>query len=260
MVLEETLLLSVVCCVKMLTISLLTLLLTGAAAQACILKVQVNDFPPYSYWQDGRWQGSRVVLAERLAAKLRCKTDYLDVAWGRALLLMQQGELDLMFNLTKTKEREAAMFFLSPHHTETLVLAVTADMAQWRFISSLNDLRTFPGSIAITQGSYLGAAFSAFAKDPMQAKKIVAVAHRKAKTELVLKGRAQAVVEDRDYLNYAISNFPAYQSLQVTPLIISETQVYAALSKKSQLGQRAGEFELAIAELIKEDLWSVDAQ
>ena len=245
---------------KNLRLALLFLLLATSSAQACTIKVQVNEFPPYSYWQEGRWQGNRVVLAERLAAKLKCKTDYLDVAWGRALLLMQQGELDLMFNLTKTKEREAAMLFLAPHHTETLVLAVTAEMSQWRFISNLNDLRIFPGTIAITQGSYLGASFTAFMKEPMQAKKIVAVAHRKAKTELVLKGRAQAVVEDRDYLNYAISNFPAYQSLQLTPLIISETQVYAALSKKSPLSQRTDEFELAIAELIKEDLWSVDAQ
>jgi len=246
--------------VNILLLPLLALLMMVSGAQACTLKVQVNDFPPYSYWQEGRWQGSRVVLAERLAAKLKCKTNYLDVAWGRALLLMQQGELDLMFNLTKTKEREAAMLFLAPHHTETLVLAVTAEMSQWRFISSLNDLRIFPGSIAITQGSYLGAAFAAFVNEPVQAKKIVSVAHRKAKTELVLKGRAQAVVEDRDYLNYAINNFPAYQSLQLTPLVLSETQVYAALSKKSPLWQRADEFELAIAELIKEDLWTVNAQ
>lgn len=238
---------------------MLGLLLGISAAQACTIKVQVNDFPPYSYWQDGRWQGSRVVLSERLAAKLNCKAEYLDVAWGRALMLMQQGELDLMFNLTKTKERDAVMLFLAPHHTETLVLAVTAEMAEWRFISNLNELRIFPGTIAVTQGSFMGSAFATFAAEPLQAKKIVAVPHRKAKTELVLKGRAQAVVEDKDYLEYAISNFPAYQTLQLTPLILSETQVYAVLSRKSSFYSRASELELAIAELIKEGHWSAEA-
>lgn len=114
-----------VSCVNILTSSLLVLLLVMAKAQACTIKVQVNDFPPFSDWLDGRWQGSRVVLAERLAVKLRCKTHYLDVAWGCALLLMQQGELHLIFHLTKTKEREAFMLFLSAHYPGTWVLAVT---------------------------------------------------------------------------------------------------------------------------------------
>ncbi len=229
------------------------------SAQACTIRVQVNDFPPYSYWQDGRWQGSRVVLAERLAAKLHCNTEYLDIAWGRALLLMQQGKLDLMFNLSKTPEREQAMLFLAPHHTETLVLAVTSEMTEWHFISNLKELRLFPGTIALTQGGYMGPQFNAFAKDPIQAKKIVLMPHRKAKTELVLKGRAQALIEDKDYLQYAISNFPAYQKLVLTPLVLSQTPVYAALSRKSVVFSRAAEFELAIAELIKEGHWSADA-
>lgn len=238
----------------------LILCLASIDAVSCTLKVQVHDFPPYSYLVDRQWQGSRVVLSQRLASKLGCQLQYLDVSWGRALRLMQSGELDLMFNLTKTKGRSSFMVFLAPHHTEVLSMAVHKNLPQWQHLSSFADLKNFPGQIAITQGSFLGEAFESFAADPIQHAKLLAVPHRKAKNELVLKGRADAVIEDQAYLRYAISTFPEYQQLLLTSFVIAETEVYLALSKKSPWFSRQAEMEQAIAELQHAGLWHSELQ
>lgn len=219
------------------------------------MKVQVNEFPPYSYFQDQAWQGSRVVLSQRLAAKLNCQIEYLDVPFGRALLLIEQGKLDFIFNLTKTEARNKTMLFLAPHQLEVLVLGVLKSYPEWLQLQSLAELLQFPGRIALTTGSYLGPVMENVRVSPEYADKFIDVADRRAKNELVLKGRAQAVIEERDYLQYAIENFPDYQNLVITPLILSESPVYLAFSRKSPLFHRQEEISQAIIELQKAGLW-----
>lgn len=226
-----------------------------APVSACVIKVQVNEFPPYSYFQDQAWQGSRVVLSERLAAKLNCQVQYLEVPFGRALMLIEQGKLDLIFNLTKTDSRNQTMLFLAPHQLEVLVVGVHKSYPEWLGLNSLAELQQFPGRIALTTGSYLGIAVEKIRHNPKYAQNFIDVADRRAKNELVLKGRAQAVIEERDYLRYAIEIFPNYQNLVIAPLVLSETPVYLALSRKSALFGRHEEISQAIIELQKAGLW-----
>ena len=219
------------------------------------MKVQVHDFPPYSYIENGVWQGSRVVLSQRLAEKLNCNLEYLNVPFGRALMLMNEGKLDFIFNLTKTSDRQKTMLFIAAHHLEVLVLGVPSANPQWLQLNSVAEIQHFPGHIALTTGSYLGPVLEKMRVDPIFATKFIEVADRRAKNELVLKGRAQAVIEDRDYLKYAIENFSHYQHLVINPLILSESAVYMALSRKSPLYQRHDDIVQAVLELQKNQLW-----
>lgn len=222
-----------------------------------MMKVQVHEFPPYSYLQGTEWQGSRVVLSQRLAEKLNCRIEYLEVPFGRALMLVEEGKLDFIFNLTKTPARINSMLFLAPHHLEVLVVGVHKSYPEWLQLSTLTELQKFPGRIALTTGSYLGQAFEKMRVDPEFADKFIEVADRRAKNELVLKGRAQGVIEERDYLRYAIENFPNYQNIMITPLVLSEAPVYLALSRKSPFFQRNEEINQAIIELQKAGLWPI---
>jgi polar amino acid transport system substrate-binding protein len=224
-------------------------------ASACVIKVQVNEFPPYSHLEGKVWQGSRVVLSERLAKKLGCQIQYLDVPFARALLLMEQGDLDFMFNLTKTASRNQSMFFLSAHQREVLVLGVLKSYPDWLQLNSVAELINFPGRIAVTNGSYLGPTFEKLRNDPKYEDKFIHVTDRRAKNELVVKGRAQGVVEERDYLRYAIDNFPDYQNIVITPLVLSDSAVYMAISRKSVLFSRQTEISQAIIELQKAGAW-----
>lgn len=237
----------------------LLLLLLSPSLWACELKVQVSDFPPYSYQKDGEWQGSRVVLSQRLAKKLNCNVRFYDVPWARALLLMQQGELDLMFNLTPTPAREAYIWFSRPHHIEILAFATTLTEPEWLQISEIGQLAEFPGSIALTQGSYMGPTMSELLLQPAFKRKTIEVAERRIKNDLVLKDRAQGVVEDLDYLKFSRANFPEYQHVHITPLRLTTTPVSAGFSRKSLFFDKKPHIEQAIAELEQEGLWFSDS-
>lgn len=223
------------------------------SALSCVLRVHVNDFPPYSYKVDDQWQGSRVVLSKRLANKLQCDVEFLELTWARALAMMQSGELDLMFNLTITEERQKFIWFTLPHHHERLVFATT--LTEWQHTNSIKSLTQFPGIIAVTQGSFMGHEFMAMLQKPSFIRRVVAVSQRKAKNELVLKDRAQGLIEDYDFLKFAIANYPAYEHLQITPLVLTEQDVSAGLATNSPMYARKDDIELAICELEQQGLW-----
>ena len=235
------------CCCVLLTFPI--------SAQACVLRVQVSDFPPYSYQKDGEWLGSRVVLSQRLAQKLNCGVRFYDVPWARALILLQQGDLDLMFNLTPTPAREAFLWFSRPHHLEKLAFATTLTDPQWQHLKDLPKLAEFPGIIALTQGSYMGEPMMQLLQRSKFRHKTLEVAERRVKNELVLKDRAQGLVEDLDYLKFAIANFPEYHQLAITPLRLAQTKVSAGFSKNSVLFGQKRQLEQAIAELDADGLW-----
>ena len=237
----------------------LFLLLLGTPLWACELRVQVSDFPPYSYEKDGEWRGSRVVLTQRLAQKINCTVRFLDVPWARAFILMQQGDLDLMFNLTQTAERQHFIWFSRPHHLERLAFATTLAEPQWRQVSALAELFDFPGTIALTQGSFMGAEMQMMLQKPDFRQKTIEVAERRVKNELVLKDRAQGLVEDLDYLQFARANFPEYQHLVITPLRLTKTQVAAGFSKTSISPALLKQIEQAIAELDAAGLWFTES-
>lgn len=196
-----------------------------------------------------------MVLSQRLAQKLNCSVRFLDVPWARALLLMQQGDIDLMFNLTPTPDRQHYIWFSRPHHLERLAFATTLTDPQWQQISSIKALFNFPGTIALTQGSFMGAQMQTMLQQPTFRQKTIEVAERRVKNELVLKDRAQGLVEDLDYLRFARANFPEYQHLVITPLRLNETLVAAGFSKNSALASQQKQIELAIAELDQSGLW-----
>lgn len=224
-------------------------------SHACELRVQVSDFPPYSYQMNGQWLGSLVVLSERLAQKLNCDLKLLEVPWARALLLLRSGDLDLMFNMTPTMERKEFLWFSRAHHMERLAFATILTESNWRQVKQVNQLKEFPGFIALTQGAYMGDEMAKLLTLPAFRRKLIEVAERRAKNELVIQGRAQGLVEDYDYLQYAIANFPAYRDMHITPLIFSTTPVYLAISKQSPLMSMQADIERALAELDAAGLW-----
>lgn len=198
-------------------------------------------------------QPGRFVTA--VGKKINCGLRFYDVPWARALILLQQGDLDLMFNLTPTPTREAFLWFSQPHHLEQLAFATTLTEPQWQQLLDLTTLTEFPGTIALTQGSFMGKPMMLLLQQSKFRHQPLEVAERRIKNELVLKDRVQGLVEDLDYLKFAIANFPEYQQLAITPLRLLQTKVSAGFSKNSVLFKQKQQLVQAIAELDAEGLW-----
>jgi len=137
----------------------------------CQLRVRVTDYKPQYYQNEqGKWRGMAVELAEVLLKEAKCKPVYEISPWKRSLLLLKEGNLDMMMNLSITDERKKYLNFIGPQRDETILIAVRKE---FNFeINSLEDIKKLPGRIGIQIGSSFGKAFdSKYKSDPDFAKK-----------------------------------------------------------------------------------------
>ncbi|WP_167730443.1 transporter substrate-binding domain-containing protein [Terasakiella sp. SH-1] len=81
-------------------------------ARAEVLRAATLQFPPYSYEdQNGNVAGIAVETVRRLAKRLGYELDIKLYPWARALSLVKQGSVDMLFTAYKTKEREEYLYY-----------------------------------------------------------------------------------------------------------------------------------------------------
>ena len=74
--------------------------------------VGVNHAPPYRIVEAERVTGFYVDLFEEMAQRLDWNVRYVEAPFRRILLMMEQGEVDVMLGPLKTSEREAYMDYI----------------------------------------------------------------------------------------------------------------------------------------------------
>ncbi|WP_299872618.1 ABC transporter substrate-binding protein [uncultured Cocleimonas sp.] len=209
--------------------------LSSASAESCILKARVTNIPPLYYKDDsGEWSGLTVDLANVLLNEVGCKGDFESISWSRSLDLLKTGGIDMMMNLSKTKDREKFIHFIGPQSIETAQLLTKKNIAI--DINSLEDFKKLPGIVGYQQGSFYGKEF-----------------HEKLKSDPEFNGKFEVVFSQEFNLNKLksdriigilgqnYSGVSAQKDLlnsneyKVHPYIIHHNEVYFGFSKKSVL-------------------------
>lgn len=144
-----------------LLLALLLLLALPAVGEPLITLTGDSDYPPSSWFHEGRLYGVAARLVETaLAERQRTVDRFAEVPWQRALMMIKHGEADIIASLYHTKAREATLIYVpTPYMDDTLVLWVRAG-AEFPF-RRLADLRGKRGVMII--GYSAGAAFDAYA-------------------------------------------------------------------------------------------------
>ncbi|WP_164882418.1 substrate-binding periplasmic protein [Paenirhodobacter populi] len=100
----------------------------------------MEDFAPYNFRQDGRFQGLDIDILNAAAVAMNVRFDYLPLPWHRALLAFDNGQADALFQLTPTEQRSRTWRMVGPLRDTVIVFVTRAD-SPLRDIRSLNDLR-----------------------------------------------------------------------------------------------------------------------
>ena len=124
------------------------------ADEECVIKLRVNDSPP-SYFKDsnGHWTGFVVEQGTAVITEAGCKAEYRRAPWGRGMLLLEEGEIDMMGIMSITEERKKFAHFIGPHYYETFRLVVSKDSNY--NIDKHEDLRNLPKKIMLELGTLL---------------------------------------------------------------------------------------------------------
>lgn len=97
-----------------------------ASDEPCNLRVGWEEWYPLIHQQDGRLTGSEFELLNRLASQAGCTLEFVEVPWIRALQLLKQGQLDMLYGASRTAERETFARFSQSYRQEQMVLVVRA--------------------------------------------------------------------------------------------------------------------------------------
>lgn len=198
----------------------------------CVLRFALDTpFPPHILFAtDGQPHGINVQMIQLLAAEVGCRVRFVRSPWARSLKLLQQGELDVISQLTYNPQRAESMAFIGPHLTERMWLI--ADPAKVPALQQLTDLTSWPLNvqIAVLNGAYFGEALQLLRDDPVQRRRFYPMVSNQDKLALLESGRVQAVLEEELAWQFRIAGQPtSFQPL----LLVHAAPVYFGFSRKS---------------------------
>lgn len=138
-----------------------------SSASACSLKVGWEEWKPYIFEETGRITDPEYRHLMTYAEKADCQIEWVYAPWARALKLLANEELDLLYAAGKTAEREGYAQFSQPYRTEAIWLAIsdTGDDPTVDEISLedwLTKMVILEGAsrLGVIRGSYYGEAVS----------------------------------------------------------------------------------------------------
>ncbi len=217
---------------KMITATLISLLLGFSVYAECVLRFQTSESPP-SQFQDknGKWTGWIPEQAEVVAREIGCQIAYRKIPWGRALILFQEGQVDMMGGMSMTDERKNFTRFLGPHYFVVMKLLVKQDSNYP--IHTHEDLKKLPGKLAFRKGGWYGKEIDQLLKDESFLKKVDWITGRSqlpTTGERIRLGRVSGtpVGDVPGFLQQDI-----YQGLKLHPFVLHQEPLYFGLSKKS---------------------------
>ena len=148
-----------------------------------------------------------VDFTKALLDRAGCKYRFVDMAWGRSLDLLKDGQVDMMLGASETEQRKQFAHYIGPHRQETIVLATLSSGAF--FIEKLDELKNLPKPIAIQRGAYYGDEFESFIKsDPYSDIHFVSIPNNDVKLYLLRNNRISGFLEERSNILYQSKNNP----------------------------------------------------
>ena len=211
---------------------IISLCFTAVVQADCLLKMRTADFKPQFYKDSqNKWRGMSIELAEAVINEAGCRVSYQKTTWKRALHLMKYGGLDMLLNVSISKDRQKYLHFIGPLREETMILVAPSALPD---VTQFSDIVSLPSKVGVLRGAFYG---KEFAKQVRQSNDFA------AKFEIgdstfenvgkLKKNRISGFFNDRYNAVHIIETRLSKQDFKIHPLIINSGDVYIALSKKS---------------------------
>jgi polar amino acid transport system substrate-binding protein len=216
--------------------SLLIIFALNASAYGCALKVRTYEFPPMAT-QDalGNWTGMDIDYIDALLNKAGCSYTLVDMHWARAIRMIKEGELDLMLNVSKTKQRRTSMHFIGPQRIEEIRFVSKKGLLP--VINHWQQFAALQATLIRQRGTYMGERLKrTLNRNPLLNSRVVTLPSSEVKLELIEMGRADGFFAQNVYLAHQLKTNPAFSVVEVQPLVIHQAPVYFAFSKTSMSG------------------------
>ena len=218
---------------------LFLLLLAGTgrnSAAADKLNVALLEFAPYEFSREGELDGVAVEVVRETFARMDQAYEFTMLPWSRALLYLEQGRVDALFEILDKPERRAfADYCHEVLMEETVSLFVRADslIRYDGLVSTLADRR-----IAVRQDFSYGEKFDA-AVATGQLAPIRKVVNTTTLIRLLMHGRVDVIIGDKYGIPYVyrqeFADRASFQGILKLTHDVQVTPAYMVFSKKRGL-------------------------
>ncbi|GJM22648.1 MAG: hypothetical protein DHS20C15_25630 [Planctomycetota bacterium] len=200
------------------TVALLALLSASTAAQR-VVRVGLHDARPVAFEKDGQPAGFGVVLLEQIADEEDWELEWVHGTWSECLAWLKTGELELLFPMLRTPEREQRFDF-----TEQGLYAGwgrVAAIAGFE-LESLLDLEA--RRVAVVKDDIFGEELARQTRGLVRPPVLVAYPELSAAVQAAINGEVEAVVGENLALHFLIEG----RDLHSTPVVVAAGQPHFA--------------------------------
>jgi len=176
-----------------------------------------------------KWYALHYRLLQLLADHVGCTLTVQVNPWSRSLALLRSGDVHLMLTVSHTKERESYADFIGPHYLEETVLV--ADKKYRTQIRQLADITRLPGPVAVLRDAWYGEEFAMLSQQPAFAAFLQYTNNLGQKLDLLKRGRAPAIVEERSQFLQWVELNPELNERYVIVLTLNRAPVYIVASR-----------------------------
>jgi len=210
------------------------------------LRVAIGDkgYTPFIQIENDEIKGFTADIFDYITANSKYNFEYIIVPWPRALVLVSNGQLDLIPIFFKTEKREQLYHFIQPSYANEVNQLFALKSNKIEFDGDLQQL--LPYSIGIRREYSYGQAFDQaknLQKSPAVNEEIL--------LKLLLNGLVDSVISNPLVLNPFISEYNATDKVKAIEPYISTTPVFLALTKEREDSQEIKDtFEKTLKRLI----------
>lgn len=219
----------------MLTLPLfLATFLTYGAESPCEKLVGWREKPPYiMQGDDGRVVGVHADIVREALGRLGCRAKFLNRPWARAMLQIQDGELDIMAGVGKSSERETFAWFSQPTNKALNYLYLSRN-ADGRFhFKRLSDMLGTDFRLSVATNADYGGEFTALLKDSQFPRNLHPYATHASAWKMLALDRADGFISDQLTGQYEIEALHLQSDIIKTEIIVNPDDFdYLAISKK----------------------------
>ncbi len=192
---------------------------------------------PYIEVTDEQVKGSDIDLIRRLLEQVGSRLQLQFVPEKRAMQMLQQGQVDLLFAASYTPQRAEFAWFSAAYRKEYNVVLVHQQTMQL-----YPELKQREAFIALAERKFIGAynpagyygnEFERLKQEPAVKHRSLVVYEPERRLELVLNQRADYTIVDRDAARIDLQRHPAASQFQILPFYLNEADIHLMLSKKS---------------------------
>lgn len=122
-------------------------------AQADRLRFGYDQYPPFSYSEDGKAKGESIEVVREACRRLGHEPEFVEISWARLLESAKDGTVDAVMVVFKTPERQRYLFFHDRSGRRDSIF-LFANKAYGKTFRSMDDITS--ESVGAVRGYYYG--------------------------------------------------------------------------------------------------------